>query len=104
MFPLTPMMLLLGMFYFYTCIRPKFFKKLEEKDYAAHKQRIGNYSNVTQIVRPIMTKVTPRQRNILIARQDHIVNDNLRSRSFLIIYGFFIQRIDLLIYMTYLYG
>ena len=47
MFPLTPMMLLLGMFYFYTCIRPKFFKKLEEKDYAAHKQRIGNYSNIT---------------------------------------------------------
>ena len=44
MFPLTPMMLLLGMFYFYTCIRPKFFKKLEEKDYAAHKQRIGNHS------------------------------------------------------------
>ena len=44
MFPLTPMMLLLGMFYFYTCIRPKFFKKLEEKDYAAHKQRIGSHS------------------------------------------------------------
>ena len=64
MFPLTPMMLLLGMFYFYTCIRPKFFKKLEEKDYAAHKQRIGNHSKAVPSMCESFSKVTPRQNHI----------------------------------------
>ena len=64
MFPLTPMMLLLGMFYFYTCIRPKFFKKLEEKDYAAHKQRIGNHSKAVPWMCESFLKVTPRQNHI----------------------------------------